>query len=76
MSSSRTDLSSGDLNGAGSLLIELVQPDSKPPIIAIVWPIKPSITTTTNFDQIAATCMRLLANASVRLAQLQARGEV
>jgi len=43
----RIDLSSGDLNGAGRLLIEPIQPDNKPPIIAIVWPIKPSITTTT-----------------------------
>jgi len=74
--SKRTDLSSGDLNGAGRLLVELIQPDNKPPFIAIVWPIKPSMCTTTNFDQVAATCMRLLANASVRLAQLKARGEL
>jgi hypothetical protein len=72
----RTDLSAGALNGSDRLTVQLIERAGKPPFVAINWPARPSVCTPTAYDQIAATCMRLLANASVRLAQLKARGEL
>jgi hypothetical protein len=67
----RTELSSGELNGSGRLLIELIEPLDSPPVVAITWPPKHTISSVSNFDQVVASAMRLLANASVRLSQIR-----
>lgn len=53
------------------LTIELIEPTNKPPIVAINWPPKPTITTPATYDQVAANAMRLLAAATVELAAIK-----
>jgi hypothetical protein len=69
--SKRTDLSSGNLNGSDRLTVELIEPIGKPPIIAIIWPPKPTVCTPAQFDQVVATAMRLLSSAVVELAAIR-----
>ena len=69
----RTDLSAGSLNGSDRLAIQLIEPTGKPPIVAINWPTAATITAPANYDQVAATAMRLLAAASTAIAGLKAR---
>jgi hypothetical protein len=69
--SSRTDLASGPINSHDRLLIELLESPGKPPIIAITWPPKPTVCSLATFDRVVSEAMRLLANSTVRLAQLR-----
>ena len=61
----RTDLSTGNLNGADRLSVELIESPDMPPTGAIVWPPKATICTPAHLDAVVATAMRLLANAVV-----------
>jgi hypothetical protein len=67
----RTDLSSGQIIGSDRLLIELLEHPDKPPIFAITWPPKPTVCSLATFDRVVSEAMRLLANSTVRLAQLR-----
>jgi hypothetical protein len=69
----RTDLSTGNLNGSDQLTVELIEPTGKPPIVAITWPTKPTVSTPAQFDQVVATAMRLLSAAVIELAAIRAR---
>ena len=74
MPNQTTQLASGTLNGHDQLIIELVESadaDAHPPVIAIRWPSKATVTTPAAYDQIAANVMRLLANASTTLAGIK-----
>ena len=69
-----TPLASSTLNGHDQLVVELVESkdsDAHPPVIAIRWPSKATVTTPAAYDQIAANVMRLLANASTTLAGIK-----
>ena len=71
-----TVLASGTLNGHDQLVIELVEsaePNVHPHVVAIRWPSKATVTTPAAYDQIAASVMRLLANASTTLAGIKVR---
>jgi hypothetical protein len=68
-----TILSSGPINGADTLTIELIQPDSMPAVVRIVWPTAATITTPAHYLEVASAAMRLLAEASTTLAQIRAR---
>ena len=64
-------LASGALNRSGdTLTIELVQPDSMPAAVRIVWPPQPSITAPTPkaLAALAAAMVRTLAEAQTELA--------
>jgi hypothetical protein len=52
--------------------VELIQPDSMPAVICIVWPTAPTITTPARYNEVASTAMRLLAEASTMLARIKA----
>jgi hypothetical protein len=52
--------------------IELVEPDSMPPMVRITWPLQPTITTSARYLEVASTAMRLLAEASTTLARIKA----
>ena len=67
-----TILSSGPINGADILTIELIQPNSMPPVIRIVWPTAATITTPAHYLEVASAAMRLLAEASTTLARIRA----
>jgi hypothetical protein len=74
VSNKTTHLASGTLNGHDQLIIELVEtvdPDAHPNVVAIRWPSKATVTTPAAYDQIAANVMRLLANASTTLAGIK-----
>ena len=56
MSNQTTQLTSGTLNGHDQLIVELVEsaePDVHPPVIAIRWPSKATVTTPAAYDQVA-----------------------
>ena len=74
MPNQTTPLASGTLNGHDQLIIELVEsqdPAAHPPVVAIRWPSKATVTTPAAYDQVAASIMRLLANASTTLAGIK-----
>jgi hypothetical protein len=74
MPNQTTPLASGTLNGHDQLIVELVESEDvakHPPVIAIRWPSKATVTTPAAYDQAAANVMRLLANASTTLAGLK-----
>src|SRR5215212_3732897 len=64
-------LSSGGINGADTLT-ELIQPDSAPAVVRIVWPISATITTPARYLEVASAAMRLFAEASTTLARIRA----
>jgi hypothetical protein len=67
-----TILSSGAINGAETLTIELIRPNSMPAVVRIVWPTAATITTPADYLQVASAAMRLLAEASTTLARIRA----
>ena len=74
MSNQTAQLASGTLNGHDQLIVELVEsaePDVHPPVIAVRWPSKATVTTPAAYDQLAASVMRLLTNASTTLAGIK-----
>jgi hypothetical protein len=54
--------------------VELVTPDGMPPTVRISWPLQPTVCSPRRYTEVAATVMRLLANASTELARRRARG--
>ena len=54
------------------LSIELMQPDSMPAAVRVVWPSAPTITTPARYNEVASTAMRLLAEAFTKLARIRA----
>ena len=58
-----TILSTGRINGADTITIELIQPDSMPAVVRIVWPTAPTITTPVRDLEVAAAAMPLLAES-------------
>ena len=67
-----TILSAGSINGADILTIELIQPDSTPAMVRIVWPTAATITTPAHYLEVASAAMRLLAEAATNLARIRA----
>ena len=67
-----TILSSGPINGADTLTIQLIQPDSIPAVVRIIWPAAATITTPSHYLELARAAMRLLAEASTSLARIRA----
>ena len=67
-----TILSTGTINGADSLTIELVQPDGHPAVVRITWPLQPTVVRPDTFPACAAKTMRVVARASVELAGIKA----
>ena len=67
-----TILSSGTINGADTLTIELIQPNSMPAVVRITWPTAATITTPAHYLEVASAAMRLLAEASTTLARIRA----
>jgi hypothetical protein len=64
-------LASGALTRSGDrLTVELIQPDSMPAAVRIVWPVKPSFTAPTPkaLAALASAMVRTLAEAQTELA--------
>jgi hypothetical protein len=69
-----TPLASGQVNH-DHLKVELVEPDSMPAAVRIVWPTAPTIVDPKRFPDIAAGVAQLFARAHIVLASLKAHGE-
>jgi hypothetical protein len=65
-----TILSSGPIDGADTLTIEVTQPDSMPAVFRIT---AATITPPAHYLEVASAAMRLLAEASTTLARIRAR---
>jgi hypothetical protein len=64
-------LASGPITRSGDMItIELVQPDSMPAVVRIIWPVKPSVTQPTPkaLAALASAMVRTLAEAQTELA--------
>ena len=70
-SSPITPLASGQVNH-DHLKVELVEPDSMPAMVRIVWPAAPTIVDPKAFPDTAATIAQLFARAHIVLAALKA----
>ena len=70
----RTDLAAGTINGSDRLLVELIEPVGQPPIVAITWPAKTTVTTPANYPAVAAAITRLIAESATALARWKAHG--
>jgi hypothetical protein len=69
-----TPLASAQINH-DQLTVELVEPNGMPPMVKIVWPLKPTIVDPKAFGDVAATIAQLFARAHIVLAALKARGK-
>jgi hypothetical protein len=73
--SSTTPLASAQVNH-DQLRIELVEPDSMPAMVKIIWPDKPSVIDLKRFPDVAAAVAQLFARAHIVLAGLKAGGHL
>jgi hypothetical protein len=69
-----TPLASAQINH-DHVKVELVEPDSRPAAVRIVWPLQPSIIDPKRFPDVAAGIAQLFARAHVTLAALKAHRE-
>jgi len=68
-------LASGLLTSSGDrLTIELSQPNEEPAVVLFRWPAAPSVSTSREMDRVVSAAMSVLAQARVKLSQLEARG--
>jgi hypothetical protein len=68
---SPTVLSTGRINGADSITIELIEANETPAVVIIRWPSKPSVFHPRLFPAAADTAARTFAAAVVKLAQIK-----
>jgi hypothetical protein len=68
-----TPLASSKINH-DHLKVELVEPDSMPAIVRIVWPAKPTVATPANYPAVAAAITQLIAESATALARWKAHG--
>jgi hypothetical protein len=52
-----TILSTGRINGADTITIELIQPDSMHAVVRIVWPTARTITTPARYREVTSAAM-------------------
>ena len=68
-----TLLASAQINH-DQLKVELVEPDTLPPMVKITWPDAPTTVDPKRFPDTAATVAQLFARAHIVLAALKAHG--
>ena len=69
-----TPLASAQVNH-DHLKVELVEPDSMPAMVRVVWPAAPTIVDPRRFPDVAAQIAQLFARAHIVLAGLKAHGQ-
>jgi hypothetical protein len=70
-----TPLASSQINH-DHLKVELVEPDTMPAMVRIVWPQAPTIVDPKRFPDVAAAIAQLFARAHIVLASLKAGGSL
>jgi hypothetical protein len=68
----RTELARGEINGHDELIISLIQPENEPAVIIFRWPSKATVAPVRAMDRTVANIMTIVAQARVRLSQIQA----
>jgi hypothetical protein len=68
-----TPLASAQVNH-DHLKVELVEPDTMPAMVRIVWPPQPTVVDPKRFPDVAAAVAQLFARAHIVLAGLKAQG--
>jgi hypothetical protein len=66
-----TPLASAQINH-DTITIELVEPDSRPPMVRVVWPLQASLIDPKRFPDSASAVATLFARAHIVLAALNA----
>ena len=72
-SSPITPLASAQVNH-DQLKVELIEPDSMPAMVRIVWPAAPTVVDPKRFPDVAAAIAQLFARAHIVLAGIKAHG--
>ena len=67
-----TPLASSQINH-DHLKVELVEPDSMPAMVRIVWPLQPTVIDPPRFGDTAAALVKMFSEAHVALAAIRAR---
>ena len=67
-----TTLADGQITGAASILIELVEAEETPAVVIITWPLQPTVLHPHRFPDVAAAIVRLFATAATGLARINA----
>jgi len=73
--SSITPLASSQIHH-DQLKVELVEPDTMPAMVRIVWPAAPTVVDPKRFPDVAAAIAQLFARAHIVLAGLKAGGNL
>ena len=68
----RTQLASGEILDSTVVAAWLVEPDSGPEAVMIIWPDKPTTVSPARYGDLVARVTRLLANSSTELAAIKA----
>jgi hypothetical protein len=71
-----TPLASSQINGADAIIVELIEPDSMPAKVRIIWPTAATIVDPKRFPDTAAALTNLFARAHIVLASLKAGGHL
>jgi hypothetical protein len=66
-----TPLASSQINH-DHLKVELVEPDTMPAVVRIVWPMQPTVVDPNRFPDVAAAIAQLFARAHIVLAAIRA----
>jgi hypothetical protein len=69
-----TPLASSQINH-DHVRVELVEPDTMPAVVRIVWPPQPTVVDPKRFPDVAAAVAQLFARAHIVLAGLKAHGQ-
>jgi hypothetical protein len=69
-----TPLASSQINNHDTIAIELIEPDSMPAVVRIVWPPQPTVIDPKRFPDTAAAIAQLFARAHIELAALKTHG--
>jgi hypothetical protein len=70
MTHSTVVLADGTINHQTRLTIELIK--NEPPTVQIRWPKRPTMASPSRFPELISQITRLLSNASIELARIQA----
>jgi hypothetical protein len=70
MSHQTTHLASAEV-GHDHLSVDLIEPDSMPPMVRITWPEQPSIVTPKAFGETAAALVKMFSAAHIELARIR-----
>jgi hypothetical protein len=67
-------LASAEINH-DQLKVELIEPDTMPAMVRVVWPTAPTVIDPKRFPEVAAAVAQLFARAHIVLASLKAHGQ-